>query len=112
MKPKNSKPKRSKANPRACRIAISVTPDEKKTLQERASNVDLKVSEYVYMIALEKTVKVDNPQFAADVSKMLNISNNLNQIARVANLCQALPKETRTELDECLALIRKTLSNL
>ena len=112
MKPRNSRPKRSKTNPRACRIAISVTPDEKKTLQERASNANLKLSEYVYMIALEKTVKVDNPQFAADVSKMLNISNNLNQIARVANLCQALPKEYITNLDECLALIRKTLSNL
>lgn len=64
------------------------------------------------MTALEKTVKVDNPQFAADVSKMLNISNNLNQIARVANTYQLLPNEMKSKLDECLALIRKTLSNL
>lgn len=70
------------------------------------------MSEYVYMAALEKTVKVDNPQFAADVSKMLNISNNLNQIAKVANTYQILPKEMKSNLDECLALIRNTLSKL
>ena len=112
MKPRNSKPKRSKANPRACRIAISVTPEEKKTLQERASNANLKVSEYVYLASLEKTVKVDNPQFAEDVSKMLNISNNLNQIAKVANTCQMLPNEMKSKLDECLQLIKETLSRL
>ena len=112
MKPRNSKPKRSKANPRACRIAISVTPEEKKKFEEKASAVNLKVSEYVYMTALKRTVKIDNPQFAADVSKMLNISNNLNQIAKVANTCQMLPKEMKSNLDECLALIRKTLSKL
>lgn len=89
-----------------------MTPEEKTTLLEKASNANLKVSEYVYMAALEKTVKVDNPQFAADVSKMLNISSNLNQIAKVANTYQFLPKEYVTKLDECLALIKETLSKL
>lgn len=64
------------------------------------------------MTALERTVKTDNPQFAADVSKMLNISNNLNQIAKVANTYQFLPSEMKSNLDECLALIRNTLSKL
>lgn len=89
-----------------------MTPEEKTTLLERASNANLKLSEYVYMAALEKTVKVDNPQFAADVSKMLNISSNLNQIAKVANTYQFLPKKYITNLDECLALIKETLSKL
>jgi hypothetical protein len=89
-----------------------VTPEEKTTLLERASNANLKVSEYVYMTALEKTVKVDNPQFAADVSKMLNMSSSLNQIAKVANTYHLLPKEAKTKLDECLALIKETLSKI
>lgn len=81
-------------------------------LQERAGASNLKVSEYVYLVSLDKPVKVDNPQFAADVSKMLSISNNLNQIAKVANTYQILPKEMKTKLDECLALIQNTLSKL
>lgn len=84
-------------------------------IQERASNVNLKVSEYLYYSALDKrsiTVKVDSPQFAEDVSKMLNISNNLNQIAKVANLCQGFPSETIKNIDECLELIKTTLSKL
>lgn len=83
-----------------------------KILQERAGSFNLKLSEYVYNAALGKSVKVDNPKFAKDVSEMLAVSRNLNQIAKVANKMQFVPKSFLKDLDECLALIRKTLSDL
>lgn len=70
------------------------------------------LSEYVYLTASQKSLKIDNPQFAKEVSDMLGMSNNLNQIAKVYNAYHTLPDGLESELKECLLLIKETLSKL
>ena len=111
MKKKYYKPKRSKSNPRTCRLAISVTPEEKQKLEEKASSVDLKVSEYLHHKIMHNKLKVITPQFRMDLSSLMSISFSLSQIKKEAETHNFLNKEELDKISECLDLIYKILGD-
>lgn len=107
-KPIKIKQKKCEQKPRTIRIAISVNEDEKKTLCQRAKSCGIRLSRYVYLTSLRYTIKRENPKLYNDITGLLKIGNNINQLARVANRTQQI--ELSNELAECIALIRKYLS--
>ena len=107
---KDYKPKRSKENPRKCRLAISVTPEEKQILQERASSVDLKVSEYLYNVSLNRTLKMSTKQVRQDMRELLGCANNWNQLGKTANKYGILGKEDIDKLKNTVDLIYNTIT--
>lgn len=87
-----------------------MTPEEKQILQERASSVDLKVSEYLYNVSLNRTLKVSTKQFRQDMRELLGCANNLNQLAKTANKYGILDKEDIDKLKKTVDLIYNTIT--
>ena len=111
MKPGNSKPKRSRTDKRSCRLAISVTPEEKKRISEQASAANLKISEYLYCAVMNRKVKVENPGFRQDLKNLASIANNLNQIAKAGNKYGFLSADDREALVVIVTEIYKTIKS-
>ena len=111
MKPDNSKPKRSRTDKRSCRLAISVTPEEKNRISEQASAANLKISEYLYCAVMNRKVKVENPGFRQDLKNLASIANSLNQIAKAGNKYGFLSRDDQQALVTAVTDIYKTINS-
>ena len=111
MKPDNSKPKRSRTDKRSCRLAISVTPEEKNRISEQASAANLKVSEYLYCAVMNRKVRVEKAGFRQDLKNLASIANNLNQITKAANKYGFLSSDDKQALAVVVADIYKTINS-
>ena len=109
MKPLNSKPRRSKTDKRTCRLAISVTPEEKKRIEEQASDANLKMSEFIYCAVMSK--KVVGSEFRKDIKSLASIANSLNQIAKAGNKYGFLSAENQQALITAVTDIYKTINS-
>lgn len=87
-----------------------MTSEEKKSLQEKASGVDLKLSEYIYHLAMNKTLKTQTKQFRQELRELLGCANNLNQLAKTANKYGLLGKEDIDKLKKTVELIYNTIT--
>lgn len=86
-----------------------MTPEEKKRLSEQASDVKLKVSEYMYCVVMNRKVRVENPGFRQDLRYLSSIANSLNQIARAGNKYGFLSADDRRVLMEFVEEIYKSI---
>lgn len=111
MKPNNSKPRRSRTDKRSCRLAISVTPEEKNRISEQASAANLKVSEYLYCAVMNRKVRVEKAGFRQDLKNLASIANNLNQITKAANKYGFLSSDDREALVVIVTEIYKTIKS-
>lgn len=113
MKPHNSKPKRSRTDKRECRIAISVTAEEKKNLQDAASDADLKLSEYLYLVAMNRSLRVQSPQFRQNMREVMSMANSMNQLAHAGNRYGFMSASEQTKFKDAVKrmydIIQETL---
>lgn len=110
MKAKRTKPGRSRTEKRSCRLAISVTEAEKNRISEQASAANLKISEYLYCVVMNRKVKFENPGFKQDLKNLSSISNNLNQIAKAGNKYGFLSRGDQEVLLKMVSEIYKMIS--
>lgn len=83
-----------------------VTPDEEKIIMAKARQAKLEFSEYCRRAALEKVIV---ERILGDArGKLIGISNNLNQLTRLAN-ADRLPGVGIDQLNEALNLILQAL---
>ena len=87
-----------------------MTPEEKQILQERASSADLKLSEYIYHLAMNRTLKTQSKQFRQDLRNLLGCANNLNQLAKTANKYGLLSEGDIDKLKKTVELIYNTIT--
>ena len=76
-----------------------------------AEGVNLKVSEYLYYLAMNRSIRVESAEFRQDMRNLSAISNNLNQIATVGNKNGWIPKDMLQAIRETVAEIYKTIKS-
>lgn len=92
---------------------IRFRPEEWATIVSRAADCGTPPARYVREAALGETPRVRRPHANAELLRQLGrIGNNLNQLARLANLQHALPQETvlMTTLTAVLDAVQKVES--
>ncbi|WP_375361995.1 MobC family plasmid mobilization relaxosome protein [Bacillus paranthracis] len=83
------------------RVNLSLTQEEYDLLKRKADSLEMTISEFARDVALEKRLKksifdkVDTQKFLADFGR---VGNNINQLAKHANMGQAVPIEEVTAL--------------
>ena len=98
------------SEPKSIRITIRFTKQEMELLGSAAKKMGLNKSRYISKMALEgKIIDTYSPAQKALVLKLINISNNLNQLAKVAHTAGILP--IVTEIDSLLVHIRKIINS-
>lgn len=88
---------------------IRFTPEEWATIVTRAADCGTPPARYVREAALGETPRVRRPQANAELLRHLaRLGNNLNQLARMANVRDELPSAVRLKavLDAVLDAVR------
>lgn len=108
--------KRDPNNKRDKRIQVSLSLNDKKKLKAKADEVELPLAEYMYWVLMNKTLHVQNIEFTEALRIIANESDNLNQIAFMANATNALTPSEREKLMEVInkldMLIEKEVEHL
>lgn len=90
--------KRDPNNKRNKRIQISMSLNDKKILKAKADEVELPLAEYMYWVLMNKTLHIQNIEFTDTLRNIANVSDNLNQIAHVANTTYFLDSDNLSKL--------------
>ena len=108
--------KRDPNNKRDKRIQVSLSLNDKKKLKAKADEVELPLAEYMYWVLMNKTLHVQNIEFTEALRIIANESDNLNQIAFMANATNALTPSARAKRMEVInkldMLIEKEVEHL
>lgn len=105
-KRKGGRPK--SAQPRVFYITCSFTQHQIDCIIDGAKTLGISKSEYVAQMALEgKILDTYSPAQRALVLRLVNISNNLNQLAKLAHTAGIMPMVM--EIDSLLVQIRKLI---
>ena len=95
-------------NPKEFYITASFTKSEKEKITQNAILLGITKSEYVSkMTIIGKIIDTYSPAQKELVLRLINISNNLNQIAKAANTVGF--KQVVVEVDELLKNIRNLI---
>lgn len=87
-----------------------MTPEEKQRLSEKASAANMKVSEYMYCVVMNRELKVKSPEFKQNLKDLSSVSNNLNQIAHAGNKYGFLSPDDRQTLAKIVTKIYEMIS--
>lgn len=90
--------KRDPNNKRNKRIQVSMSLNDKKILKAKADEVELPLAEYMYWVLMNKTLHIQNIEFTDTLRNIANVSDNLNQIAHVANTTYFLDSDNLSKL--------------
>jgi hypothetical protein len=96
-------------------LGVKLTPSERAELEAAATAEGVPLSAYVRELCLRRPPTVvaatrRNPEAKALMFELSAIGNNLNQLARRANIHDALPE--RDELDATLAALKKAIARV
>lgn len=96
--------KRDPNNKRDKRIQVSMSLNDKQKLKAKADEVELPLAEYMYWVLMNKTLHVQNIEFTDTLRIIANESDNLNQLAYVANVTGMLSSDERKRI---MSLVKK-----
>ena len=102
------RPKKPPEERRTESLGVSLSPKEKRELEERAEAHDLRQSEYMRRRAFGRHIQPKSDQKTR--SELRRIGNNLNQIARRANMGK-LP-EIEAQAEAVISELRDAISDL
>lgn len=66
-------------------VNIRLAPDEYDVITAKAAEVDMTVTEWIRLAALQRPLPRRDPRYARMVALLSNIAGNLNQLAAHAN---------------------------
>ena len=84
---RNGRPKKSSAEKKGYKISLKMATEEYYSLKSKARLAGITLSEYVRSVIKKSEVKQRlSPEYAGYIRKLSGIGNNLNQIAKRANI--------------------------
>lgn len=68
-------------------FSIRLSPTERQTIEAKADSAGIKLGEYIRATALKRKIPPSIPEINREIYiQLIRIGNNINQIARVANV--------------------------
>lgn len=99
---------------RTAHVGIQLTPTEREALEKAASRRGMGISEYVRENCFHTPGPAPeikrNPVAKELIHEFRALGNNINQIARIANINGEIKRES--ELEETLALLRRAIAKV
>lgn len=109
--------KRHRVGPRINRVAISLSGDEKEWLLHSADAAGLKPSQYVYLVLLDRPLRLFVPAHTEALRMVASVSDNLNRVAKaidkIAKVCGVMLEKVEKggALEAAIAKIESKLSD-
>jgi len=102
---------------RTAKVGVKLTPTERAELEAAAGKAGARLSEYVRELCLRRSAAAGivagtrrNPEAKALMGELAAIGNNLNQLARHANVNGAMPEAG--ELRETITVLKSAMARV
>ena len=100
-----ARPKKIQSQPRPNRLYVYVNEDEKAKIQEAADLASTRISVFLRMVALAQQIRPAKSRQSQELIQTLSklgadlnrVGNNINQLARAANIAGYEPEQIRFE---------------
>ena len=104
-----ARPKKNEHEKRTMRLpACRVTPAERILIEDKATLAEMRISDFMRVLALTEEVKPRKTKLEGSFLVELNrIGNNVNQLAHAANIGRNDPALIQTSLSELRELMAK-----